>query len=126
MGASDRVHLRGILEAPWKEYAAADIFALPSLSEGFGRVYLEAAAYGLPVLASSQGGAGDIFSHDEALLLHPEIIADWGEALIGLAENPSLCKEMGQRAYRRARDFDLRHLQRRLEPILFRALRGTG
>ena len=32
-------------------YAAADVFALASLSEGFGRVYLEALGHGLPVIA---------------------------------------------------------------------------
>lgn len=38
-------------ERIWEYYAAADVFALASLREGFGLVYLEALASGLPVIA---------------------------------------------------------------------------
>jgi len=41
-------------------YRNHDVFAMPSKYEGFGIVYLEAMSFGLPVIASSAGGAADI------------------------------------------------------------------
>jgi len=41
-------------------YSAADVFALPSLLEGFGRVFIEAAAAGVPVVSTSTGVIPDI------------------------------------------------------------------
>src|SRR5436853_340883 len=40
-------------------YNVADAFAMPSLREGFGFVFLEAAACGLPVLGGSKDGSRD-------------------------------------------------------------------
>jgi glycosyltransferase involved in cell wall biosynthesis len=40
-------------------YRLADVFVMPSTAEGFGIVYLEAAASGVPVVASAAGGAPD-------------------------------------------------------------------
>ena len=44
-------------------YAQADCFVMPSLSEPFGLVALEAAAYGTPVIVSKQSGVGEVLSH---------------------------------------------------------------
>ncbi len=46
-----------------QQYRAAHLLAVPSY-EGFGIVYLEAMAFGLPVLASVHGGAGEVVRHD--------------------------------------------------------------
>lgn len=49
-------------------YRAADVFALPSRGEGFGYVFIEAAAVGLPVIAADAGGAADAVSGLGALV----------------------------------------------------------
>lgn len=41
-------------------YARADVFAMPSAGEGFGLVFLEAMAFGKPLVAAACGGALDL------------------------------------------------------------------
>lgn len=43
----------------------AQILAVPSTHEGFGMVYLEAFAFGLPVIAAASGGAGEFVREGE-------------------------------------------------------------
>ena len=50
---------------------AADVFCLPSYREGFGQVAIEAAACGLPVIASRIYGVTDAVADGETGLLHP-------------------------------------------------------
>jgi glycosyltransferase involved in cell wall biosynthesis len=59
--ADERVAFRGALgrDALPAEYAAADVFVLPSRSEPWGMVLNEAAAAGLPLVASEGVGAAD-------------------------------------------------------------------
>lgn len=47
-----------------QEYRAAHVLAVPSSYEGFGIVYLEGMAYGLPVLAGVQGAGGELVRPD--------------------------------------------------------------
>ncbi len=60
-GVRSHVRFTGkIQEAQLPElYRAADIFVMPSCGEGFGIVYLEALATGLPVIAADYGGVRD-------------------------------------------------------------------
>ena len=51
------------------EYAACDLFALPSAKEGFGLVYLEAMSYGKPCLAARAGGAPEVVNRDVGVLV---------------------------------------------------------
>lgn len=64
--------------APWM--AIADIVAMPSLSEPFGKVAYEALAAGRPLVASHVGGIPEIVQHDENGLLvppnNPKALAD--------------------------------------------------
>ncbi|MBI4484267.1 MAG: glycosyltransferase [Acidobacteria bacterium] len=56
----DRVQFRGYQADVRAFLAQADVLLLPSLSEGFGRVILEAAALGKPVIASRVGGIPEV------------------------------------------------------------------
>lgn len=74
-------------------YGAADFFCLTGVPdssgrvEGFGLVYLEAAAGGLPSVATAVGGVPDAVLDDETGLLMPPSIEDIARAIARLAED---------------------------------------
>jgi glycosyltransferase involved in cell wall biosynthesis len=47
-------------------FQQADIFVLPSIAEGFGHVYLEALACGVPIICTDNTGGADIIQHGES------------------------------------------------------------
>ena len=68
---SETVHFAGQQADVRPYYALADIFVLPSLSEGSPNVLLEAMDAGIPVVATSVGGIPEIVTHDHSALLVP-------------------------------------------------------
>lgn len=74
LGLGRRVVLCGRLDARRlaEEYRWADLFAAPSRYEGFGIVYLEAMARGVPAIASRAGGARDLITDGrDGFLVNP-------------------------------------------------------
>jgi glycosyltransferase involved in cell wall biosynthesis len=71
--AAGPVHRLGVLDDRQKRdfFAAVDLFALPSRSDSFGLVLLEAWANGVPNLAYRAGGIADVIRHGEDGLLAP-------------------------------------------------------
>jgi len=69
LGLDDRVVFAGQSGDVAPFYAAADVFALPSHSEGSPYVLLEAMAAGLPVVSTDAGGVPEIVSDEESALL---------------------------------------------------------
>lgn len=65
-----------------KIFLRSDWLVFPSNSEGYGLVILEALAHGLPVLASTATGAGDLPSSEAVRLFEPENPEQLAEALI--------------------------------------------
>lgn len=92
----ERVHLHGALrgEALVQAFAAADLFCLPSIEEGFGMVVLQAMAAGLPVVASTATGAVDI-SDALPILVGPGDSAALAEGLRQALDDPGRREAMG-------------------------------
>lgn len=89
-------------------YAAMDIVALPSHREGFPMVVLEAAALGLPTVATNVTGCVDaVIDNYTGLLVDVDDSRQLAEALLRLARSPQLRKELGQNGLERVhKDFD--------------------
>jgi len=83
LGVTDRVRFAGVVIGTElaAEYARADLFVLPSLSEGFGVAVVEAMATGLPVVATRSGGPDDIVDDASGLLVAPGDVAELASAL---------------------------------------------
>jgi phosphatidylinositol alpha-1,6-mannosyltransferase len=83
-------------------YEQADIFAMTSMHykksiEGFGLVYLEASAHGLPVVAHHIGGVPDAVQHNKTgLLVPPGDKRALAKAFTDLIVNPELRRTLGE------------------------------
>ena len=88
--------------AAW--YARAQIFAFPSLDEGFGMPVLEAMAAGVPVVTSNRSALPEV-AGEAALLIDPENTEALGAALRNLTRNEELRGELVRLGTGRARRF---------------------
>jgi glycosyltransferase involved in cell wall biosynthesis len=71
LGCKERVIFTGQVSDVQAFYALADVFVLPSHSEGSPNVLLEAMAANLPVVATAVGGVPEMVENDESSLLVP-------------------------------------------------------
>jgi glycosyltransferase involved in cell wall biosynthesis len=87
-------------------YRRSEVFALPARTviddhnpkgEGFGIVFLEAMAFGKPVIGPNYGAPSELIRHGEnGLAVKPEDPAAVAEALMTLFTHPERTREMGQ------------------------------
>lgn len=86
----DRLHFVDYTPLPEKYMAAADVFCLPSYREGFGSVIIEAAAVGVPAVASRIYGLTDAVLDGKTGILHAprkvDELSDGLKVLIASAE----------------------------------------
>ncbi len=104
-GLESIVHFSGWLPNPQVAMAACDVFVLPSLSEAFGRVLVEAMAFGKPVVAARVGGIPEIVVPGETGILVPPAQPEaCAQAVHGLLMNPKLAHMFGETGRQRAKD----------------------
>ena len=113
------------------------VFTMPSRTppgsmsgEGFGIVYLEAGAHGVPVLAGNVGGALDAVKHEETgLLVDPTDSAAVAHGLLRLLTDKKLAARFGAAGRERAQTFAWRLIAARVQEEmldLIRHSRGHG
>jgi D-inositol-3-phosphate glycosyltransferase len=113
-GLADELGIAGVLRflppqrtrALAQVYRAADIVAVPSHSESFGLVALEAQACGTPVVAANVGGLGVAVADGlSGRLVDGHAPRDWARALGNLVRDPGTREAMSSAAVEQARGF---------------------
>lgn len=125
----DNVQFTGWVEEErkWRLLRAADAYISTSLHEGFGLVFLEAMAMGLPVIAPDAGGQVDFLKDgatgfvtaagdDEAMV----------RAVVALMASPDEAKRMGEANRRRARRFSAEACADQYEALFQQVVRDNS
>ena len=118
----EQTHFLG--DVPGEKLAAAyhrcNVFAMPSSGEGFGLVFLEAMAFGKPVVGGAHGGTLDIIEDGVTGYLVSHGDADrLAQVLEHLLADDGLRKQIGRRAQERIREAYLfEHFHTRLTDML--------
>lgn len=122
LGVADRVHFfPGLSPAEVAAcYSRCDVFALPSTGEGFGFVFLEAMAFGKPVLGAAAGGVTDIIEDEKnGLLVPPNDLAALIASLERLLTSERLRSELGRAGAETVRSrFQFETFRSQLQDIL--------
>ncbi|MFW0795191.1 D-inositol-3-phosphate glycosyltransferase [Gordonia sp. CPCC 205515] len=91
-------------------YRASDLVAVPSYSESFGLVAIEAQACGIPVVAADVGGLGVAVADGRSgVLVDGHDVGDWSDALGGLLVDPTRMAGLGRNARAHAEQFSWEH-----------------
>jgi glycosyltransferase involved in cell wall biosynthesis len=99
LGVADRVTLLGERSDVRRLLAGLDAFVMPSLTEGHSIALLEAAAAGVPIIATAVGGNPEIVRHESTgLLVPPDDDAAIAAALTRLLCDPPLAARFGANA----------------------------
>lgn len=114
----DRVVFTGHAQDVLPYYQDADVFVLPSVSEGMSVALLEAMACGLPVVATCAGGNADLLDPDlknkeivsnyhigaNGILVRPKDDAGLAEAILELLNDTDLSRQLGEKARRAVKE----------------------
>jgi glycosyltransferase involved in cell wall biosynthesis len=101
LGLSDRVEFLGFVTDMKAFHQSIDIFALPSLWEGFGFVLAEAMCMGLPVAAFDVSSIPEVVEHGETGLLCPPKGEALATNLLALMQDEALRRRLGARGRER-------------------------
>ena len=129
--ASNLQHNVSIKESPPRDevirlYQKSNVFVLPSVfGESFGVVLLEAMASKTPIVATAQGGVGEVVKHMETgLLVRRNRVDGLAKGIANLLEDKHLSRRLSSRAFEEARRYDWGLVAEMVEGVYERTLDG--
>ena len=128
LGLATRVHLLGLRSDIPALLMGADVFALPSLSEGLPLALLEAMFAGRPIVASDVGEVRAVLNGGEAgLLVEPGNVEQLARALDRLLSHADEAQRLGGAAARRAAaEYDIARMVARYAEVYRELLPHPG
>jgi glycosyltransferase involved in cell wall biosynthesis len=126
-GLSERVHLLGQVseERKYQALGVADLFVSATQHEGFGLVFLEAMAYGLPIVCYDHGGQTDFLTDGETgHLVSLNDLDRFTRAIVELHDQPLLRAAMGERNKQRVENYFIENCARQYESVFEQAVRN--
>ena len=127
MGLGGCVRLLGFSRNPYRYMAAADVFVLSSLFEGFGNVIVEAMACGAPVVATDcPYGPREIIDDGESgILVEPASADSLARGILRVLTDDGLKRRLAARGLARARDFEAESIAREYGELFLRIANGS-
>lgn len=126
-GLVDRVHLLGLRMDVPRILPAFDVFALASRWEGLPRVFPQAMAAGLPIVATRVDGAPDaIIPGENGWLVDVGDAEALGGHLVALAADPERTVAMGRRGRERVEEFSARRMVEQLAALYTERVDARG
>lgn len=118
LGLEEHIFFTGTLEDAGRLLPAFDLFILPSKSEAFGYVLIEAGQAGLPVIATNVGGIPDIITNGETgILVPPDDTPALSHAIQTLIADEDLRLSLARAHYDRSKLFTLEKMVIETEKI---------
>ncbi|MDT7893738.1 MAG: glycosyltransferase family 4 protein [Armatimonadota bacterium] len=120
LGVADRLSITGMCTDVPAWLSCFDIFVLPTMWEGMGRVFLEAQAAGIPVIGTKVGGVPDVVRDGETgILIQPNDAKTLAETIELLITNAELRRQMGIAAAQFASNeqFQVEFMVRKIEEV---------
>ena len=118
MGVADKVLFLGWRDDIPEIIQTFDLFVLPSLNEGMGRVLVEAMAAGKAVVASNVGGVPDLVKHGQnGFLVKPGDITDLSYYIGRLLQDEKLRLKMGLSGRRISQNFSIVKMVEKIDAL---------
>jgi glycosyltransferase involved in cell wall biosynthesis len=126
LGLEGCVRLIGFRDNPYKYMAAADVFVVSSLFEGFGNVIVEAMACGAPVVAADcPYGPGEIIEDGvSGILVEPASADSLARGILRVLGDEGLRLRLAANGRERSRDFGAEAIAKKYGELILRVARG--